>query len=324
MPKYLKFCVVLLMLLFSACDGPKFDFFGLFKKKEVVMSVPVVTPSVTPTPMETMTVTPSPSPSPTPVASPSPSYTPSEERLPSISSLIKTLPKPEIDKAGNIVRSNIERSEKKENFSGELLAIEDLGASAFPELKKIFTDKREKWKRRYASAIALSRLRYEESKKLLLSGLNDDLSVIRVASILALKRFPHKDVIDGLHRVFKKDSGMIVRSSAANVLGEIADPRSIQILSAGLSDKRNFYKGRGLWIRKDIVNALGRFKSGGTVPLLVDILSRKEKDLFEPAVRSLENIVNPVSTSEPFLKSLDQKVKWWLSWWEANKDGYAG
>ena len=176
-------------------------------------------------------------------------------------------------------------AEKKENFSGELSNIEDLGVSAFPELKRIFTDKREKWKRRYASAISLSRLRYEESKKLLLSGLKDELSVIRVASILALKRFPHDDVIDGLHRVFKKDRGMIVRSAAANALGEIADPKSIPVLAAGLNDKKNFYKGRNLWIRKDIVNALGKFKSKEPVPCLIDILCKKDTELYEPAVR---------------------------------------
>jgi hypothetical protein len=160
---------------------------------------------VTPVPQKVAAVEPAePPPSPTEVpkkeeeVSPTPFPTQSDTHPSAMPRFEKKLD-PQISSASLRVDQIAKRVEKSDDFSEELRDVEDLGIWALPRLEEIFKDAKENWKKRYFSAIAMGRLGGSETKKSLVRGSRDPLSVVRMASIIALKRFPDEDVIDLLN-----------------------------------------------------------------------------------------------------------------------------
>jgi hypothetical protein len=250
-----------------------------------------------------------------------------QETTPTITSttiLIEPYPQAEIEEATKKIDTIFATMKKKDDYSQELSSIEDAGKAASPKLKQIFADSRIEWHKRWMAAMGLGRLRGAGAKESLLAGLKDELSVIRMAAITALKRFPEDDVVVALHEAFQKDNSMLVRNTALEILTEIRDPKSVSVLAQGLSSIDNFYKGRNLWIRNNIVNSLGKFKSKETVPILIDILNKKDLELYEAAFNSLGSLVTLQPDEEPLkVADADKKLAWWLAWWEKHKSEYS-
>lgn len=233
------------------------------------------------------------------------------------------IPSWEIKEAGKKVDKIIDDLESKEEFSKELQQLEALGKPASPRLAQYFADTKVEWQKRWLAAMGLGRTRGPGAKNALLKGLDDKLSVMKMASAIALKHYPDSDVVDKLHEVFKNDKGMLVRNTIIDTLVEIGDPRSVTVLASGLTNDENFYRGRNLWIRNNIVYAMGKFKDKKAVPHLIEILNKNDESLRDIALKSLEYIVEPSGQEEiASLSEKKKKVKWWLSWWDKNKRDY--
>jgi len=231
--------------------------------------------------------------------------------------------KSEISRANVSVDEILNAATKKEDYGNELDAIDKLGYAAYSRLTDIFMDPKQKWEKRWISAMAIGRMWTLESRMTLLHGLKDPFSTVRMSSLIALKKFPDDMVIDRIHDVFLNDRSMFVRNTATEVLSEIRDPRSIEVLVSGLKNEHNLYRGKNLWIRNNIVKALGKYKNKKVIPHLINILSDNETSLFTDALNSLETI-NRDNGDMLLIKDEEasSKVKWWLAWWERHKKDY--
>ncbi len=227
----------------------------------------------------------------------------------------------EAEKKVDFVLKSVKKNQ--EDFTKELSTLSGLGFAACKKLRTAVKNPKLPWKKRWLSAMALGRIGGDYSRFTLLEVLEDESSLVKMAACIALKNFKDEEVVEELHRVFLEDKGMLVRNTIIDTLVKIGNPKSIPILAAGLDNSQNYYRGKNLWIRNNIVYALGKLKNKKAVPHLIDILNKKDSKLYDITLKSLVYIVEPKEESLKDDKvSPDEKIKWWLSWWDRNKKDF--
>jgi hypothetical protein len=224
-------------------------------------------------------------------------------------------PAPEADLAGKI-RAIIATVPSGSDYPDQLSEIVDLGAPAVPPLVSLFEDASASWQARWIAGIALGRLGTKAAREALVKGLADSLFLIRMASIQALTSLGHSGVA-ALLRPALADRAMVVRCKAVDSLEQLRDGDSIPDLVKELGASRNFYRGRSLWIRGRIVDALGGIGDKKAVPALLAILREGELELRLRACGALTKISPDAALTGPDAQS-EKCVEHWSKWGETH------
>jgi len=303
--EWIKLTAILVLICIFSCKERKFE-----TNLEVALT-PLPSQGPTLIPKIKIEVTPSASPK-------------AETPLPKYTSVLENLKVEDIEYASKRVEKILKDYDVKKPFVPELKKIEELGLSAVPRLIDFYKAQNEKWEKRWVSAMAIGTLRSKESKEALIQGLEDDLSLIRSAAFIALRHYPDDDVIDKIHKIFKKEKSIAVKVHAIDTLTYIRDPKSIQVIASNLNDPNNFYRGRNLWIRNVIATALGKFNNREAIPYLIEILNKKDSAIYRETLDSLKAIITESKPGEKIPKDLNKEDirKWWLSWWDKHKKDY--
>lgn len=200
----------------------------------------------------------------------------------------------------------------------------ELEKAAVPRLSAVLKDNNAKYDHRWVSARALGKIGGKDAITTLRKTLETDkFSMMRLAAIQGLRDSGDAGSLDAFVKALNDDA-MVVRSGAADALGSLGDPKAAKPLIDALNREDNFYKGRSLWVRRHIVDALGKIESRSAVATLIQALDDTDHTVSVAAVSSLERVTKvsfrvPAKNQAEWLSRTTPK---WKSWWEENKKDY--
>ncbi|MFH1018078.1 MAG: HEAT repeat domain-containing protein [Pseudomonadota bacterium] len=188
----------------------------------------------------------------------------------------------------------------------------DLGESAVPTLVQVLNDPSSVWQTRWFAAMALGRIGGASAKGSLEAAAEDPLFLIRLAAVQALGILREVSSAAVVRKALS-DKAMVVRASAADTTGLLRDPEALPLLQKELFEPRNFYRGRSLWVRAHIVDALVKIGSEASVPALVRLLKDQDAGLRSKACDALERLVSKPPAPADAASSCEKR---WLSWYQ--------
>ena len=103
-----------------------------------------------------------------------------------------------------------------------------------------------------------------------------------------------------------KDPALVVRTAAVQALKKLNAVESKDSLWQELYSAKNFKKGKSLWVRRHIVEALSRFENPGSEKRFLKVLRDQDETLYPAAIKGLERITGK-SMKGPIEK---QRVAW--------------
>ncbi|MFH1262667.1 MAG: HEAT repeat domain-containing protein [Pseudomonadota bacterium] len=224
-------------------------------------------------------------------------------------------PAPAVDLAGKI-RAILATVPSGSDYPEQLSEIVDLGTPAVPPLVSLFQDASASWQARWIVGIALGRLGTKTAREALEKGMTDSLFLIRMAAIQALTSRGDSSVA-ALLRPALSDRAMVVRCKAVDSLEALKDGDSIPDLVKELGAPRNFYRGRSLWIRGRIVDALGSIGDKKAVSALLAVLRESELEIRLRACGALTKLSPDAALAGPDAQS-EKCVEHWSKWGEAH------
>lgn len=139
---------------------------------------------------------------------------------------------------------------------------------------------------RWVAGQALGRLRSATAVTAIERGLTDSLPLARIASLegTVLQRPP--GARERLERGLK-DPAAVVRASAADALARLGDPQAVPSLVTAWADPLNVHKGHSLFVRANILDALGALRARSAAGILLEGLEDPEPSVQEAARRAL-------------------------------------
>jgi HEAT repeat protein len=229
---------------------------------------------------------------------------------PSAPKRVETVP-PSADTAERI-RKIIASIPPANDYPAELDRIVEIGSQGVPVLIPIFEDASAPWQSRWIAGMALGRLSTAAACRALERGISDPLFLVRMASIQALSRSGDRSAGPLLRKALS-DPALVVRSAAVESLERIRDRQAVPDLIRELSAPRNFHRGRSLWIREQIIGALGTIGEEGAIRPLLTVLRESEMGLRLCACSALARI-DPAAPPASLPASDPSCVEGWTKW----------
>ncbi len=188
----------------------------------------------------------------------------------------------------------------------------NLKDAAVPTLVQVLAESSSPWETRWFAAMALGRIGGARAREALEASVSDPLFLIRLAAVQALKIMGDASSAAVIRQALS-DKAMVVRAAAADAAGSLKDPLALPILQEELFHSRNFYRGKSLWARAHIVNALVQIGSETSVPALIRLLRDADPELRSQACEALERIVSKPPVPQNVATSCETR---WLAWYQ--------
>ena len=164
-----------------------------------------------------------------------------------------------------------------------------LGSTDMAWVSQISQDDAADARQRWVAIRTLGQIKGDRAKSILIALVADPMPAIRAASASAMGDFDHADCVPYLVRLIQ-DPAVIVRAAAATALTSSGDKRAVTVLSSALSDKKNTFRGRSIWVRKYFVDALGGIGSIEAYPALLRSMDDADPDVVARVIPALEKI----------------------------------
>ncbi len=214
---------------------------------------------------------------------------------------------------------------KKVPFQKELSALDKLNLpssrrfnalkskKSYQSLKEIAFNSDYKLGHRWRSmAVIASNFPKSKATK---SGLTHKQWFMRNSALLGLENGNRKMAHAWAIKYLNSDPSLIVRSAAVDILSKNPSEKVKKVLRANIDNKLNFRKGKPLWVRKNILQAIYKMSTKTDLPNIMSELNKEKIDdqhskfLFEALPRISGHNIN----TTPY----DSEKKAWLSWWQS-------
>lgn len=189
--------------------------------------------------------------------------------------------------------------------------IKNQDQKSFMNLKKIIFSRSIQFDKRWKSVIILSAIWPQKSEKILIQCLNDSQWFLRSSGLIALKDV-NKSLALNWAKKSLKDPALMVRSKAIEILSEINDSTTPDLLWNALEFKENFRGGQSLWIREQIAQALLSLTIKKDTSKWIKIIQDPEPSLHMIALNALEQIYHKKINHLPIKDQIELWKKWWL------------
>jgi HEAT repeat protein len=135
---------------------------------------------------------------------------------------------------------------------------------------------------------------------------------LRNAAMIAISHAERPLVIKW-SRILLEDPSLIVRTSAVQAIKKVKGVELQDLLWDKINSKENFHKGKSLWIRKYMADALSSFTESGEEDKFMKLLLDSDKRLHPFAIRGLTKNSGKMLAKE---KNLDQKRLAWIQYYK--------
>jgi len=182
-----------------------------------------------------------------------------------------------------------------------------LGNTDMALVSSVSVDNEAGTRQRWVAIRALGKIKGARAKEILSQLLNNPEPAIRTAAAGAMGDFGHKDFVEPLNLALS-DAAVLVRAAAAKAVGQIGDERSVKPLSDQVHHRRNYFRGRSIWVRRHFVVALGDLGSKSAFPVLLRSIDDEDSTVAKAVIESLEKVAG-FTFSEG--RSADQEKEAW-------------
>tara|TARA_Y100000746_G_scaffold231957_1_gene247228 strand:- start:1321 stop:2079 length:759 start_codon:yes stop_codon:yes gene_type:complete len=193
-------------------------------------------------------------------------------------------------------------------------------------VEKMAFDSKYHLKQRWTAFRTLASLENNHAKKLIKKAVKSNEWFLRDAAIKNAAQYYPKAALR-ISRSLITDPSLIVRTTAVKVIHRLKDYQSEDLLWRELDSKKNFRKGKSLWIRKHIAKALYDFGvhnktnnkelSEERIKKLLSLMEDDEKQVQFYALKSLNSFVSSSVSDEK--APIETQVRRWQAW--ANQSG---
>lgn len=198
-------------------------------------------------------------------------------------------------------------------YSERMKALIALGPNGFESLEGIAFDQNGTQEVRWRALSALSNLGQKESLSTLKRALSQKDWFMRVGALQFAEKIDRATAQKWAETLLT-DQALLVRSAAVEVLSR-ASGREVQSkLWTALQEDQNFHKGVSLWIRADIVSALGEKSTAADRSLFFGLLDDRDPKVREKAVAALDTLSDARAPEGP----VEQKINYWKMWNKEN------
>ncbi len=199
-------------------------------------------------------------------------------------------------------------------FANRISALRAQGPSGYKNLRAIMFDPKSKIDSRWRSTMAVGRLGGDLSIPELERASKADVWELRSASLMAVSRF-NRNTASKWGRSLLKDKALLVRLTAVETLESIQDRGAVPQLWAQLESAQNFKRSQSLFIRRRVVEALGKLESQGSESRFVALLEDRDPNIYAPAIAALERLTgqNLGKPSDPIARRRALWQQWNVS-----------
>ncbi len=202
-------------------------------------------------------------------------------------------------------------------FKNRIQTIMNQGPKGYKNLRTIAFNKRASMEARWRSIISMARIGGPLAMPEIERSLVDSQWFVRSAGLYALARVDRAKAKIWASQFLDNDQSLLVRVAATKVLKRIKDKSTLGILWQKLHSKENFHRGKSLFIRPKIVEALSQIASPAQSFRFIQLLDDKDDEVRTASVKALESIhrIKLGKTDEPSTF----KASYWKKWYETNK-----
>lgn len=198
-----------------------------------------------------------------------------------------------------------------------LSALQMQGPQGYRNLRQIMFDEKQGMEARWRSVIAAGMIGGTESKPELEQALKSREWFMRNAGLLAMVKADRAAAIKWA-RILLSDKAMVVRAAAVDVLGDLKDPSSLNLLWTKLNAKENFKGKQSLFIRRRIIETLAAQEVQGREAKFVSVLADQDESLHAPAIQALERLT--AKTMGVPQEPVKFKKAHWQRWWKEKNE----
>lgn len=174
-------------------------------------------------------------------------------------------------------------------LQNRVAVLREQGPNGYRNLRDIMFDRSSKIEARWRATMVVGRLGGALSVPELERASQAEVWELRSASLLAVSRFDQKLASDWSRKLLK-DPALLVRLTAVQTLEAIGDRGAVPYLWAQLDSQKNFKNNRSLFIRRRIVEALGKLEARGSESRFVELLSDDDEHIHPAAITALERL----------------------------------
>lgn len=156
-------------------------------------------------------------------------------------------------------------------------------------LTSLASSKQASIRTRWRAITALSMIDKQKAIPVVEQALSSGHWYLRNAGMVAIV---HADSSRAKHWALHllKDPALVVRTAAVQALKKLNAVESKESLWQELYSAKNFKKGKSLWVRRHIVEALSKFENPGSEKKFVKVLRDQDESLYPAAIQGLERI----------------------------------
>lgn len=211
------------------------------------------------------------------------------------------------------------RALRVSKFEG-LRWLRENGEPSFQGLQVIALDEK-KWSTelRWRAVIRMAQVWPQKSETFLAKALENRDWLLRNASLKAASYVRKERARDWAERSLS-DPAMLVRTQAADLLGQVGDQGSKELLWKELQKRRNFRGRQSLWVRNHILKALAKLSTEEEAGRFIPYLDESEERIQRSTVEALELLMGQRAHRPTHHKMpLGLRVRQWQSWWREHQ-----
>ena len=172
------------------------------------------------------------------------------------------------------------------------------GEEIFKKLSEVAFAEDQSMAVRWKALVSLADMTSDRVLPLLKKAGESSKWFMRNAALVAMEE-THPLQAEILARKLLKDKALVVRSAAVQTLKKFSSAENRDLLWAEMDEKYNFRKDSSLWIRGEILEALGQKPENRELKIFARMLKDKDIRVGVAAVHGLENITGTKLNEKP-------------------------
>ncbi len=200
-------------------------------------------------------------------------------------------------------------------LENRIVSLRSEGAAGYKNLIALMNDDSAAMEARWRAVTAMGRIGGKLSLPELKQALHSKVWYLRNAALISSVQIDHVQALEWAKELLS-DKALVVRSAAVDVISDLKDSKSKNILWQKLNSKENFRGKQSLWIRRKIVESLAQIEDKGSEQKFGALLSDRDESLYPAAIKALERLTQQKlgrQDEAPKLKRLQ-----WQAWLRQN------
>ena len=192
-----------------------------------------------------------------------------------------------------------------------------------PTVAAVYRDAGSSDMENWVAARILGRIGGKPAMRTLMAGVDSPRIITRLGAVSGLGLLAEKESAQALEKALF-DKAATVRAYAADALAVMQNRSSAVALSDALNLPANFFRGKSMFVRRHIIEALGEVGSIQAIDVLIDTLQDPEPDLSIAASTALTKITGTTfrdPTIPPEAAPTQSEIAQWKSWWSVRRVG---